>query len=63
MKVALETNERHVRQIINLIDVTRDLAEVDRLRGIAADMIRESANAHYEAQLAAVRYTMGERLR
>lgn len=60
MITTLATSERHVRHIINLIDVTRDRAEVDRLRQIATDMIRESADAHYEAQLAAVRYTMGE---
>lgn len=60
MIAAPATTERHVRHVINLIDATRDRAEVDRLRSIAAEMIRESADAHYEAQLAAVRYTMGE---
>jgi hypothetical protein len=65
--VIQEASERHVMHVINLIDATRDRAETERLRRIAADMIRESAEqaaeAAYENQLAALRRTIGGRLR
>ena len=60
----MNTNERHVGHVINLIDATRDRAEADRLRRIAADMIKEAAerekNALYAAMLDNLRHTMGE---
>jgi hypothetical protein len=62
MTPAPETSERHVMHVINLIDSTRDRAEVDRLRRIAADIIKESAGqaaiAAYENQMAALRRVM-----
>jgi hypothetical protein len=60
------TSERHVMHVINLIDATRDRAEVERLRRIAAEMLKESAEqaaAAYENQMDALRRIIGERFR
>lgn len=65
MTRATATSERHVMHVVNLIDATRDRAEVERLRQIAADMLKETAeqakNAIYETMLDNLRQTMGGR--